>query len=91
LAGRFLVTRKEELRRIRFQGDANVTGELPSTMLVMISDEAAGGRIVVELGAFVRWNAELDRQLEELEARVLEAVPQLAVRGSLCRVSIQAG
>lgn len=69
-----------------------MTGELPSTMLVMISDEAAGGRIVVELGAFVRWNAELDEQLEQLEARVLIEVPQLATRGYLSRhPSNQAG
>jgi hypothetical protein len=61
-------------------------------MLVMISDEAAGGRIVVELGAFVRWNAELDEQLEDLEARVLVAMPQLAARGFLSRqASSQAG
>jgi hypothetical protein len=61
-------------------------------MLVMISDEAAGGRIVVELGAFVRWNAELDEQLEDLEARVLVAMPQLATRGFLTRqASNQAG
>jgi hypothetical protein len=61
-------------------------------MLVMISDEAAGGRIVVELGAFVRWNGKFDEQLEKLEARVLADVPQLAARGNLNRQpSNQAG
>ena len=69
-----------------------MTGELPMSMLVMISDEAAAGRIVVELGALVRWNAELDEQLEELETRVLREVPQLAARGYLNRqASGQAG
>jgi hypothetical protein len=45
----------------------------------------------VELGAFVRWNAEIDRQLEELQARVLEEMPQLATRGTLSRISSQTG
>ena len=36
--------------------------ELPEDVLVMISDEAGAGRIVVELGAFVRLNAAIDEQ-----------------------------
>lgn len=54
-----------------------MTGELPYTVLVMISDEQAAGRIVVELDPFVEFNVQIDRQLAELEARMLRAIPQL--------------
>jgi len=64
-----------------------VTGELPYTVLVMISDEQAAGRIVVELDPFVEFNVEIDRQLAELEARMLWAMPQLQRRNSLSRRS----
>jgi hypothetical protein len=64
-----------------------VTGELPYTVLVMISDEQAAGRIVVELDPFVEFNVEIDRQLAELEARMLEAMPQLRRRSVLSRRS----
>jgi len=43
----------------------------------MISDEQAAGRIVVELDPFVEFNVQIDRQLAELEARMLRAIPQL--------------
>jgi hypothetical protein len=59
-------------------------------MLVMISDEAAAGRIVVELGAFVRLNMAIDEQLVALEERMLRDMPQLAVRGASGRVTVQA-
>jgi hypothetical protein len=62
-----------------------VTGELPQTVLVMISDEAGAGRIVVELDCFVRLNIEIDRQLAELEERISRQVPQLKDRGILGR------
>jgi hypothetical protein len=67
-----------------------VTGEMPQTVLVMISDEAGAGRIVVELDAFVRLNIDIDRQLDALEARVLAELPQLAGRRSRPRSGSQA-
>ena len=54
--------------------------ELPEDVLVMISDEAGAGRIVVELGAFVRLNVAIDEQLASLEERMLRDMPQLALR-----------
>jgi hypothetical protein len=62
-----------------------VTGELPYTVLVMISDEGAAGRIVVELDPFVEFDVQIDRQLAELEARMLRAMPQLQQRHALIR------
>ena len=64
-----------------------MTGELPYTVLVMISDEQAAGRIVVDLDLFVEFNVEIDRQLAELEARMLRGMPQLQRRNSLSRRS----
>jgi hypothetical protein len=58
-----------------------VTSPMPDTMLVMIHDEQAAGRIVVELDAFVRFNARVDRQLVQLEQQLLASHPQLARRG----------
>jgi len=43
----------------------------------MISDEQGAGRIVVELDPFVEFNVQIDRQLAELEARMLRAIPRL--------------
>ncbi len=63
---------------------------MPQTVLVMISDEAGAGRIVVELDAFVRLNIDIDRQLDALEARMLEELPQLAARGFRPRSGSQA-
>ena len=57
-----------------------MTGELPQTVLVMISDEAGAGRIVVDLNAFVHLNVEFDRQLAELEERMQREMPQLGAR-----------
>ncbi len=67
-----------------------MTGEMPQTVLVMISDEAGTGRIVVELDAFVRLNIDIDRQLDALETRMLADVPQLASRGLGLRSGSQA-
>ncbi len=58
-----------------------MTGEMPYTVLVMISDEQAAGRIVVELDPLVEFNLSIDRQLAELEARLLATMPQLRTRG----------
>ncbi len=63
---------------------------MPQTVLVMISDEAGAGRIVVELGAFVRLNIEIDGQLAALEARLLDEMPQLKDRRPRSRTSSQA-
>ncbi|MCI0358475.1 MAG: hypothetical protein L0211_08335 [Planctomycetaceae bacterium] len=57
-----------------------MTGEMPFTVLVMISDSGAGGRIVVELDPLVAFNAAIDRQLRQLEEKMLESMPQLARR-----------
>lgn len=57
-----------------------MTGEMPYTVLVMISDEQAAGRIVVELDPFVEFNLRIERQLEELEAKWSREMPQLARR-----------
>lgn len=62
-----------------------MTGELPYTVLVMIHDEGAAGRIVVELQPLVEFNHSFDVQLAELEARVLAEIPQLRARGALDR------
>ncbi len=61
-----------------------MTGELPYLVLVMISDSGGAGRIVVELDPLVEFNLSIDRQLAELEAKVLPAIPQLARRG--CKI-----
>ena len=61
--------------------------ELPEDVLVMISDEAGAGRIVVELGAFVRLNVAIDEQLAALEERMLRDMPQLAARLSVAELA----
>ncbi len=61
--------------------------ELPQDVLVMISDEAGAGRIVVELGAFVRLNMAIDEQLSALEDRMLREIPQLGLRSSSSRIT----
>jgi hypothetical protein len=58
-----------------------VNGPMPDTMLVMIHDEQAAGRIVVELDAFVRFNARIEDQLVELERLLLASHPRWARRG----------
>lgn len=62
-----------------------MTGQLPYPVLVMISDENAAGRIVVELDQFLEFNHRMDRQLADLEERALAAMPQLRFRGVLNR------
>ena len=58
-----------------------MTGELPIAVLVMICDEKSAGRIVVNLDPLVRFNVKIDRQLEQLEERMRQSLPQLARRG----------
>jgi hypothetical protein len=50
-------------------------------MQVLLSDEEAAGRILVELRPFVRFNRKMDRQLARLERRILTSYPQLLQRG----------
>jgi len=59
---------------------------MPYLVLVMISDEGAAGRIVVQLDPFVEFNVEIDRQLSELESKVLREIPQLERRGAQDRL-----
>jgi hypothetical protein len=61
---------------------------MPDTMLVMIHDEQAAGRIVVELNSFMRFNALIDDQLVELERLLLASHPQLARRGGAERETL---
>ena len=58
-----------------------VTSELPIAVLVMICDEKSAGRIVVGLDPLVRFNVQIDRQLDQLEERMRQSWPQLARRG----------
>jgi hypothetical protein len=37
-----------------------VTGNAPDTLYVLLRDEEAAGKIIVELGAFVRFNHKID-------------------------------
>jgi len=63
-----------------------VTGEMPYIVLVMISDDGSAGRIVVQLDPFVEFNVEIDRQLAELESKILQEMPQLQKRGTQDRL-----
>ena len=62
------------------QKGRSVTGNAPETMYVLLRDEEAAGRIIVELGSFVRFNRRLDKQLARLERRTLRKYPQLLQR-----------
>jgi hypothetical protein len=48
---------------------------------VLLRDEEAAGRIVVELGSFVRFSRKMDKQLARLQKRTLKRYPQLMQRG----------
>ena len=50
-------------------------------MHVLLSDEEAAGRILVELRPFVRFSRKIDRQLARLQRRILKNYPQLLQRG----------
>jgi hypothetical protein len=58
-----------------------VAGNAPDTLFVLLRDEEAAGRIVVELGSFVRFSRKMDRQLARLQKRTLKRYPQLMQRG----------
>ena len=57
-----------------------MTGSVPQKLMLMIFDAQSAGRIVVDLGAFVRFHVDLDEQLEAFESRVLQEIPQLQQR-----------
>ena len=46
-----------------------MTQPLPDPVFVILSDEESAGRIVVDLDAFLRFTAQLDASLAELEAK----------------------
>ena len=57
-----------------------MTDEKSGSLQVMLSNHELGGRIVVELSAFVTFHMSLSSQLVELEASQQKAIPQLARR-----------
>jgi hypothetical protein len=57
-----------------------MTGSVPQNLMLMIFDAQSAGRIVVDLGAFVRFHLDLDEQLEAFESRVMQEIPQLQER-----------
>jgi hypothetical protein len=59
----------------------DVTGNVPDTMYVLLRDEEAAGRIVVELRPFIRFSHRMDKQLARLERKALKNYPQLLQRG----------
>jgi hypothetical protein len=50
-------------------------------MHVLLSNEEAAGRILVELRPFVRFSRKIDKQLARLERQTLRKYPQLLQRG----------
>ena len=58
-----------------------MAGNSADTMHVLLSDEEAAGRILVELRPFVRFSRKIDRQLARLQRRILKKYPQLLQRG----------
>jgi hypothetical protein len=58
-----------------------VTGNAPETLYVLLQDEEAAGRIIVELQGFIGFNRKIDKQLVRLERRMLRKFPQLRQRG----------
>jgi hypothetical protein len=49
-------------------------------VFVILCDEEGGGRIVVDLDAFVRFGAQLDASLAEMEAKWAHLAPPRAAR-----------
>lgn len=58
-----------------------MAGNSADTMHVLLSDEEAAGRILVELRPFVRFSRKIDKQLVRLERQALRKYPQLLARG----------
>jgi hypothetical protein len=65
-----------------------VTGNAPQeTLYVLLTDEEAAGRVIVELAAFVRFNRRMTKQLARLERRIFRRYPELLQRGAIARPS----
>lgn len=63
-----------------------MTGNAPQeTLYVLLTDEEAAGRVIVELDAFVRFNRRISRQLAKLERRTFKRYPHLLQRGAMGR------
>jgi hypothetical protein len=63
-----------------------VTGNAPQeTLYVLLSDEEAAGRVIVELDAFVRYNRQMTRQLVKLERQTFRRYPFLLRLGAISR------
>ena len=69
----------------RPQKGRDVTGNAPDTLYVLLRDEESAGRIIAPLGAFVRFNRRIDKQLARLERQTLKKIPQLLNRGIFAR------
>ena len=72
------------------QKGPSVAGDAPETMYVLLSDELAAGRVVAELGSFVRFSRRMDKQLSRLERRTLKKYPHLLQRAVFGRPQRQA-
>lgn len=57
-----------------------MTQPLPEPVFLVLAEEEAGGRIVVDLEAFVRFNILMDESLTELEAKWSHLGPPRAAR-----------
>ena len=60
-----------------------MTSEAPQTWMVMLQDDASAGRVAVRLKPFLRFSRRMDRQLDRLERKIYQSMPQLARRGFL--------
>lgn len=57
-----------------------MTQPVPEPVFVILCDDEGGGRIVVDLEAFVRYGAQLDASLADLEAKWANLAPPRAAR-----------
>jgi hypothetical protein len=57
-----------------------MTQPIPEPVSVVLCDEEGGGRIVVDLDAFVRFTAHVDASLADLEAKWAHLAPPAALR-----------
>ena len=62
-----------------------MTGNAPQTFYVLLKDEEAAGRVIVELDAFVRFNRRMTKRLRKLERQTFKQFPQLLQRGAIGR------
>lgn len=57
-----------------------MTQPIPEPVSVILCDEEGGGRIVVDLDAFVRYGTQLDASLADLEAKWAHLAPPRVAR-----------